>query len=77
MVRCRVRVKRAMSLEPIDPEQVLELYPADRENAVTRDTLFSHRSRLSHFPRRCNGTRTIAAIEISSVTLINYHAGIR
>jgi hypothetical protein len=26
-----------MSLEPIDPEQVLELYPADRENAVTRD----------------------------------------
>jgi site-specific recombinase XerD len=42
-----------MSLEPIEPERALELYLADRENALTDATIYSHRSRLGHFVRWC------------------------
>ncbi len=38
-----------MSLEPIDPDNALKLYPSDRENSVAQATLYSHRSRLGHF----------------------------
>jgi len=44
-----------MSLEPIEPRHALELYIADRENNVTQATLYSHRSRLGHFVRWCEG----------------------
>lgn len=43
-----------MALEPIDPETALELYLADRENELTEATLYSHKSRLSHFVRWCD-----------------------
>jgi site-specific recombinase XerD len=43
-----------MSLEPIEPETALELYPTGRENNVTEATIRSHRSRLSHFVRWCD-----------------------
>ena len=43
-----------MNLEPIDPETALEMYLNDRENEVAQATLYSHRSRLSHFVRWCD-----------------------
>lgn len=43
-----------MTLEPIEPENALELYLADRENNVTDATIYSHRSRLGHFIRWCD-----------------------
>jgi site-specific recombinase XerD len=42
-----------MNLEPIGPETALEMYLTDRENQVAQATLYSHRSRLSHFVRWC------------------------
>ena len=44
-----------MNLEPIDLETALEMYLTDCENQVAKATLWSHRSRLSHFIRWCNG----------------------
>ncbi|MFP8957675.1 tyrosine-type recombinase/integrase [Natrialbaceae archaeon A-CW3] len=43
-----------MSLEPITPEQALELYIADRETELAQATLYSHKSRLGHFIRWCD-----------------------
>ncbi|ATW87227.1 site-specific recombinase XerC [Halohasta litchfieldiae] len=43
-----------MKLEPIAPETALEMYLTDRENEVAQATLYSHRSRLSHFVRWCD-----------------------
>ncbi len=43
-----------MSLEPIHPEMALELYLADRESELTEATLYSHKSRISHFVRWCD-----------------------
>ena len=43
-----------MNLEPIGPETALEMYLTDRENEVAQATLYSHRSRLSHFARWCD-----------------------
>jgi len=40
-----------MSLDPIEPQTVLERFPTDGENNVTEATIRSHRSRLSHFIR--------------------------
>lgn len=40
-----------MSLEPIDPETVLDLYLVDRETEVAQATLYSHSPRLRHFFR--------------------------
>ena len=48
-----------MNLEPIEPEHALELYLADRENNVSQATIYSHRSRLGHFIRWCNGEASI------------------
>lgn len=42
-----------MNLEPIEPQQALDLYIADRENDVAQATIYSHRSRLGHFIRWC------------------------
>jgi integrase len=42
-----------MTLEPIDPQTAVELYPDDRETEVTRATLNSHRLRLKPFIRWC------------------------
>ncbi|USZ71252.1 tyrosine-type recombinase/integrase [Natronosalvus halobius] len=43
-----------MSLEPISPEQALELYLADRETELAVATIYSHKSRLGHFVRWCD-----------------------
>ena len=43
-----------MSLEPIEPQEALDLYLADRQNNVAQATIYSHRSRLGHFVRWCN-----------------------
>lgn len=42
-----------MNLEPIEPQEALDLYLADRENSVAEATIYSHRSRLGHFVRWC------------------------
>lgn len=42
-----------MTLEPMEPRQGLSLYLADRENEVSKATLYSHRSRLGHLVRWC------------------------
>lgn len=43
-----------MTLEPIDPKTALDMYLTDRENQVAQATLYSHRSRLSHFIQWCD-----------------------
>lgn len=43
-----------MSLEPNEPETALDLYLADRENNVSRATIYSHKSRLGHFILWCD-----------------------
>ena len=43
-----------MELEPIDPETALELYLTDRQNNLSKATIYSHRSRLGHFVRWCD-----------------------
>jgi site-specific recombinase XerD len=43
-----------MNLEPIEPDEALELYLADRQNNVSQATIYSHRSRLGHFVRWCD-----------------------
>jgi site-specific recombinase XerD len=43
-----------MTLEPIDAAHAVELYLHDRETELTRATINSHRSRLSHFVRWCD-----------------------
>lgn len=42
------------NLDPIDPESAVELYLSDREDELSRATVYSHRSRLGHFVRWCD-----------------------
>lgn len=43
-----------MSLEPITPEEALELYLQDKQREAADSTIRSHRSRLSHFIEWCD-----------------------
>ena len=43
----------SIDLEPISPEDAVELYLADKENDVAAATLQSHRSRLRYFLQWC------------------------
>jgi len=43
-----------MTLEPIEPQEAVELYLADRETEVSDATLTSHRYRLGHLVRWCD-----------------------
>lgn len=43
-----------MTLEPIEPEQAVELYLEDRANELSERSLYGHKSRLGHFTRWCN-----------------------
>lgn len=61
-----------MSLEPIDPDRALELYLADRENDVAQVTLYSHRSRLGHFTRWCDGQQISNLNELTGRQLHEY-----
>ncbi|APE95717.1 tyrosine-type recombinase/integrase [Halodesulfurarchaeum formicicum] len=48
-----------MSLEPIDAENALELYLADKENELSEASLKGHKYRLGHFVRWCNEVQEI------------------
>lgn len=43
-----------MTLEPIEPETALEMYLAERESELAQASLYSHRSRLTHFVEWCS-----------------------
>lgn len=42
-----------MSLEPIEPDEAVELYLNHRRDSVSEHTLYAHKSRLGHFVRWC------------------------
>ncbi|RDZ64217.1 integrase [Haloferax sp. Atlit-12N] len=42
-----------MSLEPLEPQEALELYLLDRESELSKATQYSHRSRIGHLVRWC------------------------
>ncbi len=42
-----------MSLEPITPDEAVELYLTDKQAELAQSTLYSHSSRLGHFTRWC------------------------
>ncbi|AEH37537.1 tyrosine-type recombinase/integrase [Halopiger xanaduensis] len=46
-------------LEPIGPDEALQLYLDHRRREVSESTLRSHRSRLGHFIRWCNEEKSI------------------
>lgn len=43
-----------MQLEPIEPDQAVEMYLHDRANELSERSLYGHRSRLRHFIRWCD-----------------------
>lgn len=57
-----------MNLEPIDSERALELYIAELSDA----TIYSHRSRLSHFVRRCDEQEIDNLNDLTGRTLHEY-----
>lgn len=54
-----------MNLEPIEPRHALEMSLTDRENNVSEATPYSHRSRLGHFIRWCEGKQTTNLNELT------------
>jgi integrase len=61
-----------MSLEPIEPEKAFELYLQDRENDVSKATLYSHKSRLGHFVEWCGQNNITNLNELSGRQLHEY-----
>lgn len=61
-----------MSLEPIEPENAFELYLQDRENDVSKATLYSHKSRLGHFVQWCGQNNITSLNELSGRQLHEY-----
>lgn len=47
------RLQSVMEFEPITPSHAVDFYLAQRETEVADATLYSHRSRLSHFTQWC------------------------
>ncbi|RDI71969.1 tyrosine-type recombinase/integrase [Halopelagius longus] len=43
-----------MTLEPLEPEEAVELYLQDRKSELAKSTQYAHSSRLGHFVRWCN-----------------------
>lgn len=43
-----------MTLEPIEPQNGLELYLPDRSNELSNATIYSHKSRIGHLVRWCH-----------------------
>lgn len=56
-------------LEPIEPQQALELYLTDRRGELRESTIRSHRSRLSIFIDWCRETEGINNLNDSPVAL--------
>ncbi|ELZ14403.1 integrase family protein [Natrinema thermotolerans DSM 11552] len=52
--------RRPNDLEPIDPQDALDLYIQTIEGDKSQATIYSHSSRLGHFVRWCNGTKNDA-----------------
>jgi len=62
-----------MSLEPIAPGRAVEMYIADRQPELSQATIYSHRSRLSHFTEWCAGEGNIEEMrELSGLNLHEY-----
>lgn len=59
-------------LEPIEPEQALEMYLRERETEVAEATLYSHKSRLGHFVRWCGNKDIDNLNEITGRDLHEY-----
>jgi len=43
-----------MGLEPIEPDEAVELYLEDRKSELAKATQYAHSSRLGHFVRWCD-----------------------
>lgn len=59
-------------LEAIDPRTAVKMYLQDRENELSDATIYSHRSRLSHFTRWCDREGIEEARELSGLNLHEY-----
>lgn len=59
-------------LEAIDPSTAVEMYIHDRENELSQATIYSHRSRLSHFTRWCDQEGIEETRELSGLNLHEY-----
>jgi len=60
-------------LEPITPDEAVQLYLNHRQREVSEATLRSHKSRLSHFIRWCNNEKDIANLnDLTGRTLHEY-----
>ena len=59
-------------LEQIDPSTAVEMYIRDRENELSQATVYSHRSRLSHFTRWCEQKSIEEMHELSGLNLHEY-----
>ena len=61
-----------MDLEPIAPGRAVEMYITDRQPELSQATIYSHRSRLSHFTRWCNQEDIEEMRELSGLDLHEY-----
>lgn len=61
-----------MTLEPIEPQEAVELYLADRETEVSKATLKSHRYRLGHFVCWCEDKKISNLNELTGRQLHEY-----
>ena len=61
-----------MALEPITPEEALDLYLTDRRNELARSTIYAHSSRLGHFVRWCSEEAKENLNELSGRDLHRY-----
>jgi site-specific recombinase XerD len=61
-----------MALEPIRPDEAVELYLADRQNELAKATQYAHSSRLGHFIRWCDEQDIDNLNELTGRTLHRY-----
>jgi site-specific recombinase XerD len=59
-------------LEPLEPEQALEMYLEHRRDEVAESTLNAHRLRLKHFVRWCNEQEIDNLNELTGRKLFEY-----
>lgn len=61
-----------MSLEPIRPDDAVELYLEDKQNELAQASLYAHESRLGHFLRWCENEGITNLNELTGRTLHKY-----
>jgi len=59
-------------LEPIRPNRAVKMYLADRQPELSQATIYSHRSRLSHFTRLCEQEGIEVMRTLSGLNLHEY-----